>query len=126
MNKRLIVPLIGVSLLANIVLAGLLLFGPRGLFRSEASEPGQTSLVNTRTGTVVGRDGLILSLLETDAAEIAVIVLPNGTPVRKADETGAFVPADEARLGENDLVQLTYLPVGEEQVLQSVDILEDK
>ncbi|MEK7184493.1 MAG: hypothetical protein AAB701_03195 [Patescibacteria group bacterium] len=128
MNKRFIVPLIAVSLIANVVLAGLLLFGPRGLFRSEASEPGGgsgTAESLTRIGTVTARDGLILSFFETDATEISVIALIEGTPVRIADDTGSFVPADEAKLGAGDLVSLNYVTIDNDQIMQSIDIVQD-
>lgn len=126
MKQRILVPIMVVSLIANAVLTGFLLFGPKGLLRSEASSlTDQATESLARVGTVTARDGLILSFFETGSSEISVIALVAGTPVREANADGQFVAADETKLGANDIVSLNYGMIGDEKVMLSVDILQN-
>ena len=126
MKKNLVAILI-TSIILNIGLVTFVLFSKANPFRSEASVLSPIASTNDiRVGTIVARDGIILTLADSTSSEIAVIVAPVGTPVRMANENGQFAITDQAKLTKDDTVALQYVDVSGIKVLQSIDILEDK
>ena len=125
--KRSWIAIFIVSLALNVGLFTFILFSKANPFRSEASVLSPTASTNDiRVGTIVARDGVILTLADSTSSEIAIIVAPVGTPVRMANENGQFAIADEAKLTKDDTVAMQYVDVSGIKVLQSIDILEDK